>query len=72
MCWTWHIRQAVSSSRMTTMPRWFDRCVEQRSCAGLILVPDRFPIRDVIEDLLLIWSLTEAEEWRDRLEWLPL
>jgi hypothetical protein len=60
------------SHDVTTMPRWFDRCVEQRSCAGLILVPDRSPIRDVIEDLLLIWSLTEAEEWRDRLEWLPL
>ena len=31
------------------MPRWFDQCVEQRRCAGLILVPDKLPIRDVIE-----------------------
>jgi hypothetical protein len=62
----------VVSHDVTTMPRWFDRCVEERSCAGLILVPDRIPLRDVIEDLLLIWNLTEAGEWGNRLEWLPL
>ena len=62
----------VVSHDVTTMPRWFDQRVEVSGCAGLILVPDRIPIRDVIEDLLLVWHLTEAEEWRNRLEWLPL
>ena len=62
----------VVSHDVTTVPRWFDQRVEERSCAGLILVTDRIPIRDVIEDLLMIWHLTEAEEWRNRLEWLPL
>jgi hypothetical protein len=57
---------------LTTMPRWFDQCVEERSCTGLILVPGKVPIREAIDDLLLIWHLTEAEEWRNRLEWLPL
>ena len=61
----------VVSHDVRTMPRWFDQRVEERSC-GLIPVPDRIPIRDVIEDLLLIWYLTEAEEWMNRLEWLPL
>jgi hypothetical protein len=54
------------------MPRWFDRCVEERSCAGLILVPNKVPVRDVIEDLLLIWYLTKGQEWVNRIEWLPL
>jgi len=54
------------------MPRWFDQCVEKRSCAGLILVPGKVSIRDAIEDLLLIWHLSEAEEWTNRMEWLPL
>lgn len=62
----------VVSHDVTTMPRWFDERVVERSCAGLILVPHRIPLRDVIGDLLLIWHLTEAEEWRNRLEWLPL
>jgi hypothetical protein len=60
------------SHDVTTMPHWFDQCVEERSCAGLILVPDKVRIRDVIEDLLLVWQLTEAEEWVNRIEWLPL
>jgi hypothetical protein len=60
------------SHDVTTMPRWFDQCVEERSCAGLILLPGSVPIREAIEDLLLIWRLTEAEEWVNRMEWLPL
>ena len=41
--------------------------------SGRILVShDVTTIRDAIEDLLLIWHLTEAEEWKNRLEWLPL
>jgi hypothetical protein len=39
------------------MPHWFDQRVEERNSAGLILVPDKVPIRDAIEDLLLIWHL---------------
>lgn len=54
------------------MPRWFDQCVQERHCAGLILIPGKVPIRDVIEDILLIWHLTEAEDWENRLDWLPL
>jgi Domain of unknown function (DUF5615) len=62
----------VVSHDVTTMPVSFDQCVEERSSAGLILVPDKVLIRDAIEDLLLIWHFTEAEEWRNRMEWLPL
>ena len=62
----------VVSHDVTTMPRWFDQCVEERSCAGLIPVPESVPIRVAIEDLLLIWYLTEPEEWRNRMAWLPL
>ena len=62
----------VVSHDVTTMPHWFVRCVEERSCAGLILVPEKVPIRDAIEDLLMIWHVTEAEEWTNRIQWLPL
>ena len=62
----------IVSHDVTTMPYWFDQCVAEGGCAGLILLPDKVPIRDAIEDLLLIWHLTEAEEWKNRIEWLPL
>ena len=55
-----------------TMPKWFRECVEERRCAGLILVPNKLPIRDIIEDLLLIWHATEAEEWVNQVLRLPL
>jgi hypothetical protein len=38
----------------------------------LILVPDKLPIRDAIEDLLPIWHLIEAEEWVNHTQGLPL
>lgn len=40
-------KRVVVSHDVRTMPRWFDQCVERRRCAGLILVPDKLPIRDV-------------------------
>jgi hypothetical protein len=64
--------RVLVSHDVNTMPRWFDECVAERSCAGLILVAERLPIRDVIEDLLLIWHVAEAGEWVNRMEWLPL
>jgi hypothetical protein len=54
------------------MPVWFQQCVERRRCAGLILVPERLPIRDAIEELLLIWHASEAEEWVNVMLLVPL
>ncbi|HTU91011.1 MAG TPA: DUF5615 family PIN-like protein [Gemmataceae bacterium] len=30
-----------------------------------------FPILRYVENLILIWSASDAEDWRDRMEWLP-
>ena len=57
---------------LNTMPGWFKKCTEERRCAGLILVPEKLPIRRAIEDLVLIWHLTEAEEWVNFIQRLPL
>jgi hypothetical protein len=65
-------RRIVVSHDVRTMPHWFDECVAKRASAGLILVPRNVPIRDAIEELLLIWHATEAEEWINSIEWLRL
>jgi Domain of unknown function (DUF5615) len=39
---------------------------------GLLLVHQGDPIAPAIDDLLLIWTATEAEEWIGRIEYLPL
>ncbi len=39
---------------------------------GLLWVRPETPVRIMAEELLLIWETTEAEEWIDRTEWIPL
>ena len=39
---------------------------------GLFLATQDKPIHVVIDSLLLIWAATEAEEWRDKIVFLPL
>ncbi len=55
-----------------TMPRWFRQFVELERSSGLILVPEKMAIREVIEDLLTIWHVSEAEEWINQMRRLPL
>lgn len=39
---------------------------------GVIVVSQKLSIRAVIDDLILIWAASEAEEWIDRIKALPL
>jgi hypothetical protein len=64
--------RVIVTHDVRTMPGWFGDFVEHQVCPGMILVPDRMPIRDAIEDLMLIWHLSEAGEWINRMRRLPL
>jgi hypothetical protein len=55
-----------------TMPEHFSDFVTDRLCPGLILVPKRMAIGAAIEELLLIWQVSEAEEWINQMRRLPL
>ncbi len=44
---------------------------EKRS-PGVFLIPQSLDVGTAIDELLLIWLASEASEWEDRLEWLPL
>ena len=39
---------------------------------GVLLVTRRCSHRQLLDDLLLIWSVSEAEQWRDTIHYLPL
>lgn len=55
-----------------TMPRHFgDSLQATGSSPGVFLVKQSSPIGDVIEDLVLIWSATDAEEWKNRILRIP-
>ena len=64
-------RILVSQDRRT-MPGHFARFTATERSAGLILLRDGISIANAIDELALIWSATEAEEWVDRLVWIPL
>jgi hypothetical protein len=65
--------RVLVSHDVGTMPAHFSafRDAGHRS-SGVFLIPQRLAIGAGIEELLLIWLASEASDWVDRLEWLPL
>ena len=56
-----------------TMPRHFSDFLQTRGYSpGVILVPQSLPIGEAIEELLLIWGASDAEEWENRILRIPL
>jgi hypothetical protein len=55
-----------------TMPTHFSDFITAESSSGVIVVPQNLSIISVVEDLILIWFITEAEEWINRICYLPL
>ncbi|MCF4967594.1 DUF5615 family PIN-like protein [Nostoc sp. CMAA1605] len=55
-----------------TMPSEFAEFIINHQSSGVIIVSRKIPIEIVIEELLLIWSVSSAEEWVDRIAKLPL
>jgi hypothetical protein len=48
------------------------RIADGRGVSGLFLAPQRHPVRAVAESLVLIWAASQAEEWGDRIQYLPI
>ena len=64
-------RILVSQDRRT-MPAHFARYLVTAQSPGVVLLREAIPISAAIEELILIWSASEAEEWIGRLVWIPL
>ena len=64
-------RLVVTHDRKT-MPRHFAEFVVKQTSPGLLVVPQYLSVASVVEDLVLIWSASEAEEWLNRVSFLPL
>jgi hypothetical protein len=56
-----------------TMPRHFGDFLQAgNSSPGVLLVPQRLPVGDAIEGLVLIWAASDADEWQNRILRIPL
>jgi len=54
------------------MPRHFVEFIRTTPSPGLIVVPQNLPVREVVDALILIWAATQAEEWINRIAYLPI
>ena len=60
------------TSDLRTMPRHFGDFLEANGqCSGVFLVKQRAPLADVIDALVLIWSASNADEWKNRVVEIP-
>jgi hypothetical protein len=64
--------RVLVSHDQSTMPQHFSAFIQNQQSAGLLIVPQHLPYAVVIEELLLIWAASEAEEWINRIAYLPL
>jgi len=55
-----------------TMPKAFAEFIVHTSSSGVVVIPQKLSVRVAMEDLLLIWTASEAEEWINRIQVLPL
>ena len=69
---------AVQESRVLvshdqrTMPKYFAEFVVTQTSAGVIIVLQSLPISEAINGLVKIWQTSEAEDWINRIAYLPL
>lgn len=63
----------VVSHDVNTMPAAaYLRSAKGESFPGLLMVRQSLAVGKVIDDLLLIWSATELEEWKGQVVFLPI
>lgn len=55
-----------------TMPRHFAEFIRYRASPGLLVIPQHAELLTVIEELILIWAASEAEEYVNSIRSLPL
>jgi predicted nuclease of predicted toxin-antitoxin system len=64
------VGRVLVSRDVTTMPDHFDRFVALHESPGVLLIPSRRSISEVIEGLLLVWLTWSEEDLRNHARWL--
>jgi hypothetical protein len=66
------LRRVLVSHDRKTMPRHFADFLAHRDSPGVMLIPTTYPVVRAIDQLLLIWHASPAEEWTNCLRWISL
>ena len=55
-----------------TFPQHFATFIAHHKSSGVIVIPPHLTIAQIAEELFLVWLVTEAEEWVNRITYLPI
>jgi Domain of unknown function (DUF5615) len=55
-----------------TMPGAFGAFATERQSSGILIVPQSLPVVVAIEELLLVWTASDAEDWINMISPIPL
>jgi hypothetical protein len=64
--------RVLVSHDQRTMPSHFANYIIDKASSGVILVSKKMSIAEAVEEIILIWELSEAHEWINRIAKLPL
>jgi hypothetical protein len=62
----------VLSHDRRTMPSHLLQWISHSTSPGLIIVSQSLDVGSAIDDILLIWTATEAREWMNQVGFVPL
>ncbi len=60
------------SHDLRTIPRHFRQFTTRQSSLGVFLISQNLALNTAIEELILVWVASEAEEWENQIRYLPL
>jgi hypothetical protein len=64
-------RILITHDRRTMTRHVLERLSVGKRSPGLFIVPQQSPIGEIVDWLLLVWTASQAEEWRDQIVYLP-
>ena len=73
LAWAADNGRIILTHDRATMPDFaYERLVKEEPMIGLFVINDRMPIRQAIDELLLLIDCTEQAEWKGIVLYLPL
>ena len=64
-------RILISHDRRT-MPYHFGEFIQNQKSPGVFIISQKFDMEKVVDDIVLIWSASKAEEWENIISELPI
>lgn len=71
------LRLAAETDRLlltpdrATMPTHFSEFIAAADSPGVIIIPPHLSVRNAAQSIINLWTEQEAEEWKNRIAYLP-